>query len=97
MMRGAAPRSAKVALEALDEPGAECVEPFEPGQVDVDAARVPVTARGGVDDDLQVGGALGGPRAGRGERQALAVDRAGERGCVQSGALRGGSMAQHRS
>ena len=69
--RGRALRS-QCALEPLDEPGAERVQPFEFFQIDVDAARGRVAAGGGVDDFLELGGALGRPGAGRGQRDALA-------------------------
>ncbi len=59
------------AVEPLDEPGAERVEPFELGEIDVDAARRLVAAGGVVDDLLELRGALGGPGAGCGERHAL--------------------------
>ena len=65
-VRGAARREG--ALEALDQPGAERVEPIEPGEIDVDAARRLVAPRGVVDDVLELRGALGGPGAGCGQR-----------------------------
>ena len=68
----------ETALQALDEPGAERVEPFELGEVDIDAARAAVAAGRFLDDDLEFGRVFGGPGAEGGEREAFAVDRAGQ-------------------
>ena len=68
---GRAPRCER-ALEALDQPGAERVQPFEFCEIDVNAARVLVAAGGGIDDSLKLCGALSRPRAGSDERHALA-------------------------
>ena len=71
--RGAARR--KRAVEALDEPCAERIEPVEPGEIDVDAARRLVTRGRVVDDCLELGGALGDPGAGCDQTDAFAVER----------------------
>ena len=81
------------AVEPLDQPGAEGVEPLESGEIDVDAARACVAAGGVVDDLLKLGGALGGPRAGCGRAPAVrrrwcAVEQALK---LRSRALAGGS------
>ena len=70
--RGAARR--KRPIEALDEPGAESIQPVEPGEIDVDAARRPVTRGGVVDDRLELRGALGDPGAGCDKADAFAVE-----------------------
>ena len=71
--RGAARR--KSAVEALDEPGAERIEPIEPGEIDIDAARRLVTRGRVVDDCLELRGALGDPGAGCDQTDAFAVER----------------------
>ena len=73
MMRAVEPRTDEGALEALDQPGAEGVEPLEPGEVDIDASRAAVAPGGVVDDSFELGGALGRPGAGRGKRQVFAL------------------------
>ena len=39
-MRVVEPRAVKAPLEPLDEPGAECIQPFQSAKVDVDQAGV---------------------------------------------------------
>ena len=49
--------------EPLDEPGTEGVEPFEPGEVDIDASSLSVAPGGVIDDSFELGGVLGRPGA----------------------------------
>jgi hypothetical protein len=85
------------AVEPLDEPRAECVQPLEFFQIDVDAARLLVAAGRGIDHLLKLGGALGRPCAGCCQGHAFPVDRAGQRSVAQSGALPGGAQASRGS
>jgi hypothetical protein len=87
----------ETALQALDEPGAERVEPFELGEVDIDGARAAVAAGRFLDDDLEVGRVLGRPGADGGEREAFAVGRAGQRGGAQGFSLQAGQGARRRA
>ena len=75
----AAPRMTKDRLEALDQPGAERVEPIEPGKVDVDGAGAGVPTAGVFDQALELGGALDRPGARYGERDMVALGGGGER------------------
>ena len=59
-------------VQAIDQPGAEGVQPFKFLQIDVDAARLLVAAGGVLDDLLKLGGTLGGPGTARRERYAFA-------------------------
>ena len=68
--------------EALDEPGAEGVEPFESGEVDIDASRLSVAPGGVIDDSFELGGMLGRPGARGCKRQVLALGGHGEPGSV---------------
>jgi hypothetical protein len=49
--------------QALDQPGAERVEPIETREVDVDRARTGVAAACVLDQAFELGGALDGPGA----------------------------------
>ena len=84
--RGRAARGER-AREALDQPGAERVEPFEPGEIDVDPAGGLVTARGLLNDRFEGDRGVGRPGAGGGKGHAVALDPAGDRSGAQGTAL----------
>ena len=67
-------------LQPLDQPGAERVEPLEPGEVDVDRARAGMPVARVLDQAFELGGALHRPGAGSQQRDVIALGSGGKRG-----------------
>jgi len=69
----------KCPLEALDQPSAECVQPLQPGEVNIDTARADMAPRRLVDDLFKLGGALRRPGTRSHQGQTFAVGLGSER------------------
>jgi hypothetical protein len=78
--RGLEAGRARGAHQALDQPGAERVEPLDPHQVDRDARRLGSPPRGGDHQGLELVRVLDRPGAGGRELEALARQRRVEHG-----------------
>ncbi len=72
---GVAAARAEAARQPLQQPGAEGIEPIDPAHVDNDLADGPAPPDLAVDQRLEVVRVLGGPCAGAGKPELLALRR----------------------